>query len=89
MSNKDLIEKLVVNEKVSKEDIYNELYEICEDVHSGCYSKCPVFRLNDSKAPGSDKPFDENRGCDCFKNGKAMYEFIKEFHFKGELNGNL
>jgi hypothetical protein len=75
---KDLIVKLVLGEKVTKKDIYNALYEICDEVHSSCDSGCPVYELNEYKALGFEKPFDENRGCDCFKNGKAMAKFIKE-----------
>lgn len=74
----ELIEKLVYGERVSKTEIASELYEICEREHSSCNDSCPVFRLNGSKCPGSDKPFEENRGCDCFKNGKAMYNFVKK-----------
>jgi len=73
----ELIEKLVRDEEISRKDIENELYEICDRTHSCCDESCPVYRLNGSECPGSDKPFDENRGCDTFKSGKAMYDFIK------------
>jgi len=74
----ELIESLVRGKKVEKSEITNALYEICDSVHSSCDNQCPVYRLNGSKAPGEDKPFEENRGCDCFKNGTAMYNFIKK-----------
>lgn len=74
--NKDLIIKLALGEKISDKEIENELYEICDRVHSSCDEGCPVYRLNNSKAPGSDKPFSKNRGCDTFKNGAAMRKFI-------------
>jgi len=74
----EFIEQLVRGKKISKSEIANELYEICDREHSGCSDACPVYRLNGSKAPGEDKPFEENRGCDTFKNGTAMYNFIKK-----------
>lgn len=74
----DLIEQLVRDGKVSKKEIQNELYEICDRVHSSCTEECPVYRLNGGAAPGQNKPFEINRGCDTFKNGKAMYDFIKK-----------
>lgn len=74
----DFLEKLVRGKKVTKSDIASELYEICDREHSSCSNACPVYRLNGGECPGSDKPFEENRGCDCFKDGKAMYDFIKK-----------
>jgi len=74
-----LIEKLVLGKEISRKEIEQELYYICKREHAFCTEDCPVCRLNDGNAPGSDKPFDENRGCNCFKNGKAMYEFIVEW----------
>ncbi|MDP2692700.1 MAG: hypothetical protein Q8O88_03630 [bacterium] len=73
----ELIEKLIRGQKVSKSEIASELYEICERVHSSCGSQCPVFKLNGGEVPNT-QPFEQNRGCDCFKNGKAMYDFIKK-----------
>jgi hypothetical protein len=72
-----LIEKLVLGLKVDNRMIYDELYEICDSVHSSCDDSCPVYRLNGSAVPDTAKDFEANRGCDCFKNGKAMAEFIK------------
>lgn len=74
-----LIEKLVLGIKISRTEIEQELYYICDREHASCTEDCPVYRLNGGNAPGSDKPFEDNSGCDCFKNGKAMFEFIVEW----------
>lgn len=73
----DLIEKICKGIMVTEKDVVDELYEICDNVHSTCDDRCPVYRLNGHSAVGTHKPFEENRGCDCFKNGKAMLEFIR------------
>ena len=57
-----------------EEEIEN-LYDICDSVHSSCDFNCPVFAINGAR-PGADRPWKENRGCDCFQDGKAMQEFI-------------
>ncbi len=64
----ELLKKLIKGKDVKEKDIYDALYEICEDVHSGCDGSCPVYEIN------GDIP-DE---CPCFKNGKKMYDFIKK-----------
>lgn len=71
----ELIEKLVRGEKVSKSEIASELYEICEREHSGCSDACPVYRLNHSEVPNKENT---QWGCDTFKDGTAMYKFIKK-----------
>ena len=73
---KSIIEKLVLSEEITPKDIQDELYEICDRVHASCDTECPVYRLNGNSAVGQDKPFSENRGCDCFKSGAAMANFI-------------
>lgn len=73
----DLIVKLALGSKISDEDIENELYEICDRVHSSCDDSCPVFRLNGDKPPNVLEDGLEY-GCDCFKNGKKMLEFIRK-----------
>jgi len=72
----ELIESLVRGKEVEKKEIYNALYDICDIVHSSCDNQCPVYRLNGSKVPNTDK--DSEYGCDCFKHRKAMYDFIKK-----------
>jgi len=61
---------------VTDSTLSEELYEVCDRVHSSCDSECPVYRLNGNSAP-STVPFEENRGCDCFKHGSAMLNFIR------------
>lgn len=71
-----LLQKLITKKKVTKEDIYNYLENICENTHSSCDWSCPVFELNDGAIPDTIKDFKINRGCDCFKDGKKMFAFI-------------
>ena len=73
-----LILKLAKGETITDEDLHQELYEVCDRVHSSCDSECPVYMLNGGEAPDTAKDFRVNRGCDCFKNGKSMLEFIRE-----------
>jgi len=74
----DLLFKVIQGKEVTEEDISTELYYICDRVHSSCDCDCPVFQLNNNKIPDTAKDFNVNRGCDCFKNGKAMLEFIRK-----------
>jgi hypothetical protein len=74
----ELIIKLAKGEPVTDADIEYGLYEICDRVHSSCDYECPVYDLNGGKTVNGDRPFEENRGCDCFKSGKAMLAFIRE-----------
>lgn len=53
--------------------IPGELYDICDSVHASCDSSCPVYELNGNKVPSS-----KEEGCICFKNGSAMFTFIKD-----------
>ena len=71
-----LIQNLIKKESITRKDIENELYEICDRVHGLCDSNCPVYKLNNYTVPDTANDFEKNRGCDCFKNGKAMYDFI-------------
>lgn len=73
----DLIIKLAFGKEITDKDIEDGLYEICENTHSGCDGGCPVFALNNYEVPNT-QPFEVNRGCDCFKDGKAMLEFIRK-----------
>jgi len=77
MMNEILI-KLINRQPITDEDIAEELYEICDRVHSGCDEECPVFKKNGNKAVGEDKPWEENRGCDCFKDGKMMLKYLRK-----------
>ena len=74
----DIILKLAKGEKITDADLESELYEICDRVHSGCDSECPVYAVNGNKVPDTAKDFKVNRGCDCFKSGKNMLDFIRK-----------
>jgi hypothetical protein len=71
----DLLIALATGKKIDDSDIASALYEVCDREHSSCNSDCPVYALNNLAAPNT-KP--GNRGCDTFKNGTAMLEFIRE-----------
>ena len=67
---------LARGEQPPQKAMEDELYEICDRVHASCDSECPVYALNNGPL-NAHKPFAENRGCDCFKNGASMFRFIK------------
>ena len=52
------------------------LYEVCCDEHARCSARCPVFLVNGG-VPDSAHDFEVNRGCDCFKDGRKMYWFLR------------
>jgi hypothetical protein len=74
----EILKKLIAGATITDRDLADALYVICDDTHASCDSNCPVYEANGNEAPGSDKPFDENRGCDTFKNGMAMLEFLRK-----------
>ena len=74
-----LIIKLVLGQKISTGEICEELFEICDTVHAGCHDECPVYRMNGSSVPNKRN---SEEGCDCFKNGHAMFRFIKRAYAK-------
>ncbi len=80
----DLILKLTKGESITDADLRNELYEICDRVHSSCNSDCPVYKINGNKVPDTTFDFKVNRGCDCFKSGKNMLEFIRNKQLNDE-----
>jgi hypothetical protein len=69
-----LIKKLVMGKKPTAKEVQDELYEICDEVHSSCDCSCPVYDINKGPVDPSGPS-----GCACFKNGKKMYDFIKGF----------
>jgi hypothetical protein len=74
----DLLKAMVDRKPITDQIIKEHLFGICDSTHSlGCDDCCPVFEINGHKAPGSDKPFKENRGCDCFKSGEKMLAFLR------------
>ena len=73
----ELLVKMVLGKKIEDSDIYDALYDICDREHSSCNSECPVYAANGNAVPDAVHDFNINRGCDCFRNGKAMAEFIR------------
>ena len=73
----NLILKLAKGETITDKDLEEELYEICEREHSSCGYDCPVYELNGGSVLDTQNDYKVNRGCDCFKSGKLMLEFIR------------
>lgn len=69
--NESLIHKLIFGLPIDDTDICKELYEICDIVHSGCTNECPVYAVHNMV------PSKNGKGCDCFKCGKAMLDYIR------------
>ena len=69
-----LIVKLVVGQDVSKQDVIDELWEICDREHGNCNAQCPVYELNGDQIPWNS----DSTNCVCFKNGLKMFDFIEE-----------
>jgi hypothetical protein len=68
-----LITKLIKGEKITDNDIQEELYEICCDVHVSCVFECPVYEKN------KDIPWLKGKwNCSCFKDGKKMLSFLRK-----------
>lgn len=68
-----LLLKLITGKPITNEEIAYELYEVCDREHAHCNDACPVYAMNGNKVLNDiDKD-----GCDCFKNGTAMLNFIK------------
>ncbi len=74
----------VLTDQLSWDGIKNELYEICDSVHASCDDNCPIYRLNGDKIPNRKRA---RGGCDCFKNGQAMLDFILEHGARSNSKG--
>jgi hypothetical protein len=72
----NMILKLVNGYTLTRRDIESMLYDICESNHATCNGDCPVYALNGYKVLDTVHNFKINRGCDCFRNGKTMFDFI-------------
>jgi hypothetical protein len=70
----ELLLKLIKKEKITKKDIEEFLYEMCDNEHGSCNFSCLVYDLNNCEIPYKD----DSQNCICFKNGHKMLEFIKE-----------
>jgi len=76
---KEWFDKVVETSKeiqvtITKEDVYEELYEICEREHSSCNSECLVYKLAIEEGEFSDT---ESNDCPYFKHGKSMFERLR------------
>lgn len=67
-----LLEKSIFGKKIDDQDIKQALYEICDETHASCNDMCPVYEKNHGPVNPTAK-----YGCDCFKNGKKMLEFLR------------
>lgn len=63
-----------VGQNVTEDEKKEILFEVCDLVHSSCDARCPVYELNGCEAPNNEH---NGYGCDCFKSGSSMLEFIK------------
>lgn len=72
----ELLEKLARGLEINDNDIKAELYYMCDRVHAYCDEECIVNRINGGPV-NPDRGFEINRGCDCFKSGSAMLNFIR------------
>ena len=73
---KAIIEKVARGITVTDRELADALYDICDSVHAHCNDECPVFKKNGG-CVNPQRPFKENRGCDCFKSGMAMLRFLR------------
>lgn len=73
-----LLLKSIAGLPITDADIAEGLYDICESEHSSCNPECPVYAKNGNKPVNGHRPFKENRGCDCFKDGAAMLRFLRQ-----------
>lgn len=78
LNSPDLVLKLARGQTLTDQDLSSELYEVCDSVHASCNDDCPVYKLNGSQVPDSANDFKINRGCDCFKSGSKMLQFIRD-----------
>lgn len=65
----DLIIKLIKNQHITNKYIDEALYEICENEHSNCNEKCPVY----AHMTQLEKKFNN---CIYFKSGATMRKFL-------------
>lgn len=66
-----LLQKALKGELLSKEDLEEAMFDICEDVYSCCDNNCPIYRHFRGNMP---RKF--GYGCDYFKDGKAMLQLV-------------
>lgn len=54
------------------DSLNTELKELCDENHSCDCSECPVYQCN-AVVPNKEN---SRWGCDCFKNGEKMRQYI-------------
>ena len=59
-----ILMKLINNDPISDKDLEEELFEVCDRVHSSCDSECPIYAKFGDLPNGND--------CEFHKNGSAM-----------------
>ena len=69
----DFLKKAIFKEEITDEDLANELYDVCDRVHSSCNNDCPIYDMH-WKVPV--KEWDWN--CEYFKSGTKMLRAIRE-----------
>jgi hypothetical protein len=62
----NLLMKLIKGGTPTDAELANELYEICDNVHSSCSFQCPMYQFK------KDSP-----DCPFFKKGKEMLTFLR------------
>ena len=73
------LDKVIGNEPhnvvIGEQEVIDSLYDICDANHAGCNIECPVWAANGGAAP-VDKAWQNE--CSCFKNGRAMLNFLRK-----------
>ena len=62
----DILMKLINGKNITDDDIANELYEICDRIHSTCSDECPIYKYAYNQS-----------GCSCHKNGHKMLRILR------------
>jgi hypothetical protein len=73
----ELLKKLAKGGQITDKDLADALHDVCDNVHASCGDECPVYEANGGEAPMNNRHQKAFRGCDCFKDGKAMLAFLR------------
>ena len=71
-----IITKVIQDKEISDNELAYELHKICSQEHSSCNDNCPVYELTKGHLPND---MGRGIGCDCFKSGSMMLNFIRYF----------
>ncbi len=63
----------IVKSNPLTDELREELYDICDLVHATCNEECPVYKIH-----GGIPLNEEKDNCLTFKQGAAMYSFIRD-----------